>query len=50
LRYNFCSRFAVRSVPPMGRRLHGKPLLGDKTCEVTFAALPFEIVTLRLRR
>ena len=35
LHNNFCSRFAVRSAPPIGRRLQGKPLMSDETCEVT---------------
>jgi hypothetical protein len=35
LRNNFCSRFAVRSAPPIGQRLQGKPLTSDETCEVT---------------
>src|SRR6266850_2182016 len=31
LHYNFCNRFAVRSVPLIGRRLQGKPLMSDET-------------------
>src|SRR5437016_3687742 len=35
LRYNFCSRFAVRSVPPIARRLQEKPVMSDETSEDT---------------
>src|SRR5204863_10196893 len=35
LHNNFCSRFAVRSAPAVGRRLQRKPLMSDETCEVT---------------